>query len=142
MPPYTRGSVALTGSRAKAWCLLSHKIVSLSRGGQGHSLVPPDTRSRVSLSHGEQGDSLVPHYIRGGVSLSLYHGGQGERLVPPYTRGGITVLFSLLAVLPTTSYPNEHYSPGHRMPLMPRNAGQRALQDATDFKKHGSKCVA
>ena len=30
LPPYTRGSVCLTGARANAWCLLIHAEASLS----------------------------------------------------------------------------------------------------------------
>jgi len=70
VPRYTRGSVSLTGPRAKAWCLhinaeapLSRGIgrkpgatvytgKHLSRGGQGEALlVPPHTRGSVSFRH-------------------------------------------------------------------------------------------
>ena len=49
----TRKRLSLTGTRAKAWCLLTHAEASLS------------------LSHGVQGESLVPPHARGSVSLSL-----------------------------------------------------------------------
>jgi len=71
---------ALTGARAKAWCLLiraeASYSLSLSHGGQGESLVPPYTiYTRKHLSNGGlpagQGGSLVPPHTRGSVSRSL-----------------------------------------------------------------------
>jgi len=54
VPPYTRGSVSLTlsltGSRAKAWCLLIHAEASLTLSHGVQSLAPPYTGGSVPLA--------------------------------------------------------------------------------------------
>ena len=89
-PPYTRGaSLSLTGTRAKAWCvLLIHAEASLSHG----------VRAKVwcLLIHAEASRSLTGARAKAWVLLihaeaSLTHGGQGESMVPPYTRGSVSL---------------------------------------------------
>ena len=74
VPRYTRGivslspspsRVAITETKAKAWCLLKPpKRLSPSHGGQGKSLVPPYTRKSVSLSlsNNDPGNPAPPSF--------------------------------------------------------------------------------